>query len=170
MNSQTDNSSEKLGNDNRSVLSSFGLSDHCLLCVVRLEVFQEKATKGQEEGKRWEGEGDEHWSRFFVLVWFIFSFSIFPSSLSHRNFSKFHSETNLSSSLRRKIRRGVIFRTKVVRRKTKRQELELIFAPFSTKTFPILFPLIMKCDVANFESHFLGWWRFPCGQWGGNGC
>ena len=59
LNSQTDNSSEKLGNDNCSVLSSFGLSDHCLLCVVRLEVFQEKATKGQEEGKRWEGEGDE---------------------------------------------------------------------------------------------------------------
>ena len=59
LNSQTDDS-EKLGNDNIILfLSSFGLSNHRLLCVVRLEVFQEKATKGQEEGKRWEGEGDE---------------------------------------------------------------------------------------------------------------
>ena len=60
LNSQTDNSSEKLGNDNRSVLSSFGLSDHCLLCVVRLEVFQEKEAKRQKERERWERKGEQY--------------------------------------------------------------------------------------------------------------
>ena len=32
---------------------------HRLLCLVRLEVLQEKAAQGQEERKGWEGKGDE---------------------------------------------------------------------------------------------------------------
>ena len=38
---------------------SVGVFDRRLLRVVRLEVLQEKAAKGQEERKRWEREGDE---------------------------------------------------------------------------------------------------------------
>ena len=38
---------------------SVGVFDRRLLRVVRLEVLQEKAAKGQEERKRWERKGDE---------------------------------------------------------------------------------------------------------------
>ena len=38
---------------------SIGLSDHRLLCVVRLEVFQEKEAKRQKERERWERKGEQ---------------------------------------------------------------------------------------------------------------
>ena len=42
-----------------NVCFSIGVPHHRLLCLVRLEVLQEKAAQGQEERKGWEGKGDE---------------------------------------------------------------------------------------------------------------
>ena len=39
---------------------SIRLPHHCLLCVVRLEVFQEKEAKRQKERERWERKGEQH--------------------------------------------------------------------------------------------------------------
>ena len=66
---------------------------HRLLCLVRLEVLQEKAAKGQEERKGWEGKGD--------IRRYTRKDNFSDDNCETKNF-KFYSETHLSSSLRRR--------------------------------------------------------------------
>ena len=66
----TKKTSKSLIISNYYISSSFGLPHDRLLCVVRLEVFQEKAPQGQKEGKGWEGEGET-----IRKIFFFFNFS-----------------------------------------------------------------------------------------------
>ena len=67
----------KIYNVPSCVIFSIGVSDRRLLCVVRLEVLQEKAAKGQEERKRWERKGDGRNIRKYLFSLFLTTISVF---------------------------------------------------------------------------------------------
>ena len=93
-----------------NVFFSIGVPHHRLLCLVRLEVLQEKAAQGQEERKGWEGKGDER--------------NIRKHHFLDDNCQKqeFYSETYLSSSLRRRKHGELYLERKLCEEKQKDQD------------------------------------------------